>query len=141
MKKLLIGAMVVSLLGGLVVGTAAAAVPEIVGGIRDGVAIGMQLESGVAKNLTIRGGLEFDSGNQPVIGFFGGKIPLTSIGRMPLGLGLGLVGYFGNNKNDVGVSFSFIFSRFLDVTPLNLELGVDVAGQGKLQAQLSYKIY
>jgi len=141
MKKLLSGVMVVGLLGGLVVGKSFAAVPEIVGGVRDGAAIGLQLESGIAKNLTLRGGLEFDSGSQPVIGCLGVKLPLSAIGRMPLALGLGVVGYFGNGHNDAGVALSFIFSRFFDVQPLFLELGVDVAGQGRLQAQLGYKIY
>jgi hypothetical protein len=137
MKKLLV---VCSLL--LVVGSLAnAAVPEIVGGIRDGAAIGLQLESGVAKNLTLRGALEFDSGSQPVIGCLGVKVPLSAVGRMPLALGLGLVGYFGNGHSEAGVAVSFIFNRFLDVEPLFLETGIDVAGQGRLQAQLGYKIY
>ncbi|MFA4843380.1 MAG: hypothetical protein WC632_00320 [Candidatus Margulisiibacteriota bacterium] len=137
MKKLL----VVSCLLLVVSSVACAAVPEIVGGVRDGLAIGLQLESSVARNLTIRGGIEFDSGSQPVVAFLGGKIPLTSLGRMPLALGLGLVGYFGNNKNDVGFSLSFVFARFLDIEPLFLEVGVDVAGHGRPLAQLGYKVY
>jgi hypothetical protein len=137
MKKLA----VVSCLLLVVSSMASAAVPEIVGGIRGGAALGMQLESSVAKNLTIRGGLEFNSGSQPFIAFLGGKIPLTGIGRMPLGLGLGFVGYFGNNKSDLGISLSFIFGNFLDINPLFLELGIDAAGSGKLLAQLGYKIY
>ncbi|MFH1387662.1 MAG: hypothetical protein ABIH50_08350 [bacterium] len=131
----------VGLLVSVLVGNAFAAVTEIVGGVRDGAALGIQLESSVAKNLTIRGGIEFDSGKQPFIGFLGLKFPLTSIGRMPLALGLGAVGYFGNNKTEAGVSLSFIFNRFLDINPLFLELGVDAAGTGKLLAQLGYKIY
>lgn len=141
MKKLLIGCLVVWLLGGLVVGNAYAAVVEIVGGIRDGAALGLQMESAAARNLTIRGGIEFDTGKQPIIAFLGGKIPLTSLGRMPLALGLGLVGYFGDNKTEGGVSLTFIFSRFLDITPLFLELGIDVADHGRLVAQLGYKVF
>jgi len=137
MKKLAI----VSCLLLVVSSMACAAVPEIVGGIRDGAALGMQLESSVAKNLTLRGGLEFCSGKQPFIAYFGGKIPLTGIGRMPLGLGVGLVGYFGNDKTDLGLSLSFIFSNFLDINPLFLEVGIDAAGSGRLLAQLGYKIY
>jgi hypothetical protein len=126
----------------LVVSSASfAAMPEIVGGIRDGAAIGMQLESGVARNLTLRGGLEFNSGTQPFIAYFGGKIPLTGIGRMPLALGLGLAGYFGNSKTDVGLTLSFIFGNFFDIKPLFLELGIDAVGHGRLLAQLGYKIY
>jgi hypothetical protein len=118
-----------------------AAVSEIVGGVRDGAALGMQLESSVAKNLTLRGALEFNSGSQPFIALVGVKAPIAGIGRMPLGLGIGLVGYFGNNKNEVGLSLSFIFGNFLDVKPLFLELGIDAVTRGRLLAQLGYKIY
>ncbi|MDD5593113.1 MAG: hypothetical protein PHG97_00050 [Candidatus Margulisbacteria bacterium] len=137
MKKVMIGVLFV----GLLMGCSQAAVPEIVGGVRDGLAIGLQLEAGVARNLTARGAIEFNSGNQPVCALIGGKIPLTAIGRMPLGLGLGLVGYFGNNKNDVGFSLTFILNRMLDVEPLFLEFGVDVAGKGRPVCQFGYKIY
>lgn len=133
--------LLVGLLVCLSVGSSFAATPEIVGGIRDGAAIGLQLEDGVARNLTLRGGIEFNSGKQPIVALLGGKIPLTSIGHMPLALGLGLVGYFGNNKTDAGVSLTFIFARFFDIQPLFLELGIDVAGQGRLVAQLGYKIF
>lgn len=118
-----------------------AAVPELLGGVRDGAAIGLQLEDRVARNLSLRGCIEFNSGRQPIIACLGGKFPLTSIGQMSLSLGLGLVGYFGNNKNDFGVSLTFIFNRFLDIKPLFLELGIDAAGPGRLLAQLGYKIF
>lgn len=137
MKKLII-----VLICFIAVATASfAAVPEIVGGVRDGLAVGLQLENAVARNLTLRGAIEFDSGKQPVILSLGGKVPLTSIGRMPLALGLGFVGYFGNNKNDVGFSLTFIMSQFLDIQPLFLELGVDVAGSGRPVVQFGYKVY
>lgn len=137
MKKIL----VIGCLLLVVAGASLAAVPEIVGGIRDGAAIGLQLEDGVARNFTLRGAIEFNSGKQPFIALLGGKIPLTSLGTMPLSLGLGFVGYFGNNKNDVGLSLSFIFARLFDIQPLFLELGIDAAGPGRLLAQLGYKIY
>jgi len=136
MKKSLLVGLLVSLL----VSTSFAAVPEIVGGVRNGLAIGIQLEDGVARNLTLRGGIEFDTGKQPIIASLGGKIPLTGIGRMPLSLGLGFVGYFGD-KSDFGASLTFIFSKFLDITPLFFEFGVDVADSGRLVAQLGYKIF
>jgi hypothetical protein len=137
MKRILIG-----LVGLVFIASASlAAVPEIVGGVRDGLAVGLQLESAVARNLTVRGAVEFDTGKQPVILAVGGKIPLTSIGRMPLALGLGFVGYFGNAKNDVGFSLTFIINQILDIQPLFLELGVDVAGAGRPVVQFGYKIY
>ena len=137
MKKILI----VGLVFGFLVGQSGALVTELVGGVRDGLAVGLQLEDAAARNLTLRGGVAFNTGQQPVIGYIGGKFPLTSVGKMPLALGLGLVGYFGNDKSDVGFSLSFIFNRFFDLKPLFFEVGVDAAGKGKLLAQLGYKIY
>ncbi|MGB9613769.1 MAG: hypothetical protein ACPL4K_06335, partial [Candidatus Margulisiibacteriota bacterium] len=125
----------------LMVLPASAAVMEIVGGIRNGAAAGLQLESPVAKNLTIRGAIESNTSNQPIFGLLGLKMPLTSLGRMPLGLGLGFVLYQGENKSSPGFSLTFIFNRFLDINPLFLELGVDVVGSGRLVAQLGYKVY
>jgi hypothetical protein len=137
MKKLVLGMLLV----GLLAVSAQAAVTEIVGGARDGLAVGLQLESGIARNLTVRGGLEFNTGAQPIIGSVGVKFPLSSLGRMPLALGLGLVGYFGNNHNEVGLSLTFIFNRFLDIEPLFLEAGIDAVGHGRAVVQLGYKVY
>lgn len=136
MKKIIV-ALVIAIL--LAVG-ASAAVVEVLGGVRDGLAAGIQLESAVARNLTLRGGIEFNTGKQPIIAFLGAKFPLTYIGRMPFALGLGLVGYFGD-KSDVGASLTFVFNKFLDINPLFLEVGVDAAGKGRLVAQLGYKVY
>jgi hypothetical protein len=118
-----------------------AAVTEIVGGVRDGLAVGLQLEAGVARNLTARGAIVFNSTNQPLTGLLGVKLPLASMGRMPLSLGLGLVGYFGNNHTDVGFSLTFILNRMLDLEPLFLEVGIDAAGKGRPVVQLGYKVY
>jgi len=116
--------------------------PEVVGGIRDGLALGMMLEDGIAKNVAIRGGIEANTGKQPLILFFGGKFYLTNIGRkIPLSFGLGFVGYTGNKGTDAGLSVSFIFDRLFEINPLFFEVGVDVAGPGRLQAQVGYKIY
>ena len=137
MKKLVIMSCLL-----LVIGSASfAATPVILGGIRDGLAIGLGLESAIANNLTVRGAIEFNTGSQPIIIALGGKIPLTSIGRMPLSLGIGFAGYFGNNHTDTGLSLTFIFNRFLDVQPLFLEAGIDAAGNGRPVVQLGYKVY
>ena len=138
MKKVMIAAMVLALMAG----SSMAAVPSVVGGIRDGLAAGFFMDQGVAKNVALRGGLEFNTGNQPIILAFGGKFHLTYIGRsVPLALGAGFVGYFGNNHSDAGFSLTFIFGNLFDVQPMFFEVGVDAAGPGKLVAQLGYKIY
>lgn len=115
--------------------------PEVVGGIRGGLAVGFMGESAIARNADIRFALEASTNEKPAILLIGGKFYLTTIGRrIPMSLGAGMVAYAGN-KSDVGVSISFIFDRMFDVKPLFFEFGVDVAGAGKLLAQAGYKLY
>ena len=136
MRKLLV---ILALL--LLSSSAFAFQPEVVGGIRGGVAVGFMGESSIARNADIRFAVEASTNSNPVILLMGGKFYLTTIGRaVPLSLGAGLVGYVGN-KSDVGVSLSFIFDNMFDVKPLFFEFGVDVAGSGKILAQAGYKLY
>lgn len=115
---------------------------ELIGGIRDGLAFGIMGEQNVARNLGLRYGIEANTGKQPVIAFIGGKFYLTDFRReMPLSLGAGFVGYMGNNKNDYGISLSLIINRAFNVKPLFIEAGIDVAGQGRLQLQIGYKVF
>jgi hypothetical protein len=113
---------------------------EVVGLIRGGLAGGLVWQTKVARNVNLRLGAEVNTGKEPIILFGGGKFYLANISRMPFSLGLSLVGYFGA-KSLPGVGFSFIFDRFLEFKPLFLEVGVDVVGEGRLQAQLGYRIY
>jgi len=116
--------------------------PAVVGGIRDGLALGVMLEDSIARNVAIRGGIEANTGRQPLILFFGGKFYLTNIGRkIPMSLGLAFIGYTGNKGTDGGISISFIFERLFDINPLFFEAGIDVAGSGRLQAQVGYKVF
>lgn len=113
--------------------------PSIIGGIRDGVALGLMLESGPAEGATLRMGLEANTSNAPGIVFVGGKWPLRNVsGRFPMSLSGGLVGYMGNNSSQAGPYISVIFDRFLDVSPLSLEFGIDIVNFGRLQCQLAY---
>jgi len=108
----------------------------VIGGIRDGAALGLMMESGLSNGTILRLGFEANTSNTPGIAFIGGKWLLRSIGsRFPLYLSGGLVGYLGNNA-EAGPYISLIFDRFLDVTPLFLELGVDIVKSGRLQCQL-----
>ncbi|MBI5698982.1 hypothetical protein HZC35_01550 [Candidatus Saganbacteria bacterium] len=116
--------------------------PEVVGGIRGGLAVGFMGESSIARNADMRFALEASTNENPVILLLGGKFYLTTIGRkVPLSLGAGAVGYAGGKKSEVGVAISFIFDRMFDVKPLFFEFGVDVAGSGKILAQFGYKLY
>jgi len=137
MKKII----VVSCLLLVISCSAQAMQPIVVGGIRDGLAIGIMAKNSIARNTALRFGLEASTGKQPLIVFFGGKFYLTSMGGSPMSLGVGAVAYSGGDKTDAGLSLSVIFDRAFNVTPLLFECGVDVANKGRLLAQFGYKIY
>jgi len=110
----------------------------IIGGIRNGVALGIMGENNLSQSAGLRFGFEADTSNTPGIVFIGGKWFLSDISnRFPMFLSGGLVGYLGNNS-DAGPYISVIFERFLDVTPLFLEFGIDVVRSGRLQFQAGY---
>ena len=138
MKKLVV---VASLLLIFCVQGALAMQPEIIGGLRDGLAIGMMAEGPIARNVTLRFAAEVNTGRLPIILLFGGKFYLTHVGRRtPMYLGLGAVAYTGDNT-DAGIAVSLVFNRVFDVNPLFVEVGVDVVDKARLQMQLGYKIY
>ncbi len=111
----------------------------IIGGVRDGLAIGIMGEENTPSNIGIRFGAEACTGKNPVVLFLGGKKYLTTLsGNVPLSLGFGLVAYAGN-KTEAGISVSAIFDRAFGVPPLFVEVGIDIAGSGKLQAQVGYR--
>ena len=114
--------------------------PEVVGGVRDGLAVGIMGEQSIAKNAALRFGVEADTGKQPLILFLEGKFFLTNFGSSPMSLGAGLVGYSGN-ESKFGLSLALIFNRIFDVNPLFAEAGVDIADTGRLRAQVGYKLY
>ena len=126
----------------LFAGSAFAMRPAVIGGIRDGLAIGFMADSPVARNVGIRFGLEANTGGQPLLAFFGGKFYLTNTSGSPMSLGVGAVAYTGDHhKTDVGASISVIFDRAFNVNPLFMEFGIDVADSARVQAQVGYKIY
>ena len=113
--------------------------PAVIGGIRHGAALGVMFERGTASSATLRLGFEANTSSTPGIVFIGGKWFLNNIrGGFPMFLSGGLVGYLGNNHSAAGPYISLIFERFLDVTPLFLEVGIDVADSGNLQFQMGY---
>jgi len=137
MKKLMVFLAVFVLFAG----AANALTPAIIGGIRDGAALGMMIEGPIARNLGFRLGAEGNTGKQPLIAFGGGKFYLGNIGTSSFSFGLGAVVYAGNNHTEVGLSVSAIFNNLMRVKPLFLEIGIDMVDSGRLQAQLGYKLY
>lgn len=113
--------------------------PAVIGGVRDGTALGLMFERASTSKTALRLGIEANTGNTPVIVFVGGKWFLTNLsGSYPMSLSGGLVGYLGNNHSDAGPYISLVFDRLLDFTPLFLEVGIDVVGSGRLQCQIGY---
>ncbi len=137
MKKLVL----VSLALAIFVSGAYAFEPAIIGGFRDGLAIGIMGKTPLARNTALRLGVEATSGNAPLIAFIGGKFYLGRAGRMPLSLGLSGVLYAGNKASEFGFGLSVVFDRVFNVTPMFLEAGVDIVGSAKAQIQLGYRIY
>jgi hypothetical protein len=112
--------------------------PAVIGGIRDGLALGLMMESGPLDGAKLRLGFEAKTSNEPGIVFVGGKWFLNHVNhRVPMFVSGGLVGYLGNNAK-VGPYISLIFERFIDVMPLFLEVGIDVVDHGSLQFQIGY---
>ena len=137
MKKLLVGCFLLA----VIVGCSQAAQLSVLGGVRDGLAVGVIADQGIAHNLGLRYGVEADTGSQPIVAFLGGKFYLTNVGRsMPLSLGLGAVAYVGNGKTNAGLSLSVIIERAFNLPQLFIETGVDACDQGRFQLQLGYKI-
>ena len=114
--------------------------PEVVGGVRDGLAVGIMGEQSIAKNAALRFGVEADTGKQPLILFVEGKFHLTYLGKVPMALAAGLVGYAGN-ESKFGLGLALVFNRIFDVEPLFAEAGVDIADTGRIRAQVGYKLY
>jgi hypothetical protein len=127
----------------LLAGSVFAMQPEIIGGIRDGLALGIMADAPIAKNAGIRFGVEANTASQPVIAFLGGKFFLTNTGGCPMYLGLGAVAYSGGDhrRTDLGASVSLIFNRAFNINPLFVEFGIDAADSARIQAQVGYKIY
>ena len=123
------------------VSNAFAFTPAIIGGYRDGLAIGIMGSSSIARNVALRLGVEATGGDAPLIAFIGGKFYLGGMGRMPMSLGLSGVMYSGNSNSTFGFGISAIFDRAFGVRPMFLEVGVDVVDTARAQIQLGYKIY
>ncbi|MDD4179001.1 MAG: hypothetical protein PHH14_03015 [Candidatus Margulisbacteria bacterium] len=113
--------------------------PAVVGGVRDGLAIGIMAEESIKSNIGIRFGAEANTGSNPLLIFCEGKFHLMDISnRYPMSLGAGLVGYLGNSSN-FGVPLCLIFDKPFDQKDFFCEAGVDIVSSGRLRLQVGYK--
>ena len=118
--------------------------PAIIGGVRNGLGLGIIMEEGSSSTASLRFGAEATTGSNPLCLFIGGKFYLSTINATtPLSLGLGVIGDFGSNNGGnggvVGVSVSAIFDHAFAVQPLFIEAGIDVINSGGLQLQAGYR--
>jgi len=127
----------------LLVGSSFALQPEIVGGVRDGLAVGIMTDHQMGRSWGMRMGVEATTGKQPLILFLGGKFYLSNISyNSLLSLGVHVVGYMGStSNNNVGFGVSGIINNAFGVKPMFVELGVDVVGTARGVVQLGYKLY
>ncbi|MFA5840038.1 MAG: hypothetical protein WC890_05210 [Candidatus Margulisiibacteriota bacterium] len=110
----------------------------VIGGMRNGLALGMMLENGLSRSATFRLGVEASTSNSPGIVFVGGKWFLGVMdSSYPIYMSGGLVGYMGNNS-EAGPYISLVFENLLDMSPLFLETGIDIVNSGRLQLQIGY---
>ncbi|OGI06860.1 MAG: hypothetical protein A2Y40_00235 [Candidatus Margulisbacteria bacterium GWF2_35_9] len=110
--------------------------PAVIGGIRNGTALGLVIE-GDRSDPAIRFGIEASTSNSPLV-FVGGKWFLSDVNsRYPMYMSAGLVGYLGS-RSEVGPYISLIFDRFLNSIPLFLEIGIDVVNSSRIQVQMGY---
>ena len=148
MKKLLVGVMVVGLLGGLVVGQAAAWHTAMLGGYRDGFALGMRVENRFSERWEGRVGIEgstgqdlYLTGDNPFIMFGTVNYYLGNLRHSQVSLCGGLAAYSGDSPMS-GVSLSLLFDRPLEnADSLFVELGTDIMnGKPYLNAQVGYAV-
>jgi len=139
MKKII--AAIFSLL--LLVSSSFALQPEIVGGVRDGLAVGIMTDHQMGRNWGMRMGIEATTGKQPLILFLGGKFYLSNISyNSLLSLGVHVVGYMGSSSNNaLGFGLSGIINNAFGVKPMFVEFGVDIVNTARGVVQLGYKLY
>jgi len=120
----------------------------MIGGMRDGLAMGLEIEEHLSDNLMYRFGLEASTGedisftaDNPFVLTGGGRFRLGKLGFSPMWGGVGVVGNFGNNT-EIGVALSLIFEKIYNQDPLFLETGLDWftdPGHGHVQIQVGYR--
>jgi hypothetical protein len=122
---------------------------SIIGGMRDGLALGMKVEEislgSVSLNFDVQATSGEDlsfAGDNPFVLSGAAKFDFAEIGprKIPTSLELGLVGYFGN-RTEQGTYLAMIFDKIYGVDPLSLEMGFDYFGDhGHVTLQLGYDI-
>ena len=119
----------------------------IIGGLRSGLALGIETVKDFNDRVSGRFGLEAttgedlgSAGENPFIMFVEGQFYLFDVGRSPVFLSLGLLGDYGY-QTAYGASLSFIFNKIYGREELFLETGIDYISSGTLRLQIGYKLY
>lgn len=143
MKRLIAFTVILFLIGQ----SAWASHTAIIGGLRSGLAFGMETKKDFNERFSGRFGVEATTGedlsllgDNPYVMFIEGRLHLFDFGRAPMSAGLGLIGNYGN-QTEYGGSLSLIFENIYDQEHLFLEAGIDYTSHGHLHLQVGYKIF
>ena len=117
----------------------------LIGGVRDGLGMGIETSNKFSDYVTGRFGVEGTTGedqdltgDNPFLVFVGLKMPLAASQDSPVSWGLGLIGNYGN-RTELGEYISVIFDKFYRDAYF-LETGLDWFGDhGHLEAQVGYR--
>lgn len=127
--------------------TAGASHTAIIGGLRSGLALGMETAKNFNDRFSGRFGMEATTGedmgllgDNPFVMFVEGQSYLFDVGSSPMSASLGLIGIYGN-QTEYGGSFSLVFNKIYGREELYLETGIDYTSHGHLRLQAGYKIY
>lgn len=121
---------------------------SMIGGLRDGLALGLLVEEHLNHDLMYRYSVEASTGedtsfqgDNPFVLSGGGRLRLGKFGTSPVWGALGVTGNFGNNT-EIGLTLSLIFEKINDQDPLFLEAGLDWfndPSHAHAQVQIGYR--
>jgi len=119
----------------------------IIGGLRSGLALGIEVVKDFSGRFSGRFGMEATTGEDlsllgenPFIMFLEGQLYLFNVGQSPLFLSLGLLGDYGY-QTTYGGSLSLVFNKIYGKEELFLETGIDYLSGGVFWLQMGYKLY
>lgn len=131
----------------LVCSSAWATHTALVGGLRDGMALGIRAEKDFDQYLSFRYGFAATTGTDLSLGgdnpflFYGGfDRYLFAVNQYPISFGLGAVAYTGLSSQ-VGPYFNVIVDNLGADKKMFLSVGVDFIDRGYLQLQVGYKYW
>jgi hypothetical protein len=132
----------------LLSGIALADHTSIIGGFRDGMALGMRVDYHLNDRFILHSGLEASTGedftadgDNPLVLFAGGRTPIGKFGWSPVFWGLEGVGNFGVNT-ELGFSTYLVWENLYQQEPLYLQAGLDnFSRHSHVIVQLGYTLF